>query len=32
MEEDFPRGGTHKSSVDKPVKSHEVDNLFQVTL
>ncbi|XP_056628224.1 protein RRP5 homolog [Triplophysa dalaica] len=29
MEEDFPRGGTHKSSVDKSVKSHEVDNLFQ---
>ncbi|XP_065151454.2 protein RRP5 homolog [Paramisgurnus dabryanus] len=29
MEEDFPRGGTQKPSVDKPVKSHEVDNLFQ---
>lgn len=31
MEEDFPRGGTQKSSVDKSVKTHEVDNLFQVT-
>lgn len=29
MEEDFPRGGTQKISVAKPVKSHEVDNLFQ---
>ncbi|KAI7811133.1 protein RRP5 homolog [Triplophysa rosa] len=29
MEADFPRGGTQKSSVDKSVKSHEVDNLFQ---
>lgn len=33
MEEDFPRGGAEKKTTEpKRVKSHDVDNLFEVRL
>lgn len=33
MEEDFPRGGAEKkTSGPKHVKTHDVDNLFEVRL